>query len=158
MCVGADRLHLSALQEPQEHGLHAKTHLADFVEEDRAHVGSLELSWLITIGAGEAALHVTEQFGFEECLGQASAIDGREDMVGSRSARMDRARDDFLADTALARDQNFCVGPGNTVDLLLERQDLGAATSQLDMRPRPNRADRADPRTAAFSDAINHCS
>jgi hypothetical protein len=28
----------------------------------------------------------------------------------------------------------------------------------LDLRSRPYRADRADSRTAAFSDTINHCS
>ena len=120
--IGADLLQLAGLEESQQQALHPQRHLADFVEEDRAHVGSFELSWLVAIGAGEAALHVTEQLGLEQCLGQASAVDRREDMAGSRAARMDRARDDFLADAALARDQNLRVGPGNTVDFLLQRQ------------------------------------
>ena len=70
---------------------------------------------------------------------------------------MDRARDDFLADSALAGDENLRVRPCDAVDLLLQGSDFGAAAGQLDMRSWPYRADWADPR-AAFSDTINHCS
>ena len=64
--VGADALNFAGLEEPQQQALHAQRHLADFVEEHRAHVGRLELARLVAIGAGEAALHVTEQFRFEQ--------------------------------------------------------------------------------------------
>jgi hypothetical protein len=42
------------LEESQKQALHPQRHLADFVEKI-VPMGSLELSWLITIGAGEAA-------------------------------------------------------------------------------------------------------
>ena len=120
--VGADLLQLARFEESQQQALHPQRHLADFVEEDGAHVGRLELARLVAVGAGEAALHVAEQLGLEERFGQAGAVDRREDVAGARAARVDRARDDFLADAALARDQDLRVGPGDAIDFLLERQ------------------------------------
>ena len=84
--VGADFLELAGLEESQKEALHPKRHLAHFVQEDRSHVGRLELAWLVPIGAGEAALDVAEELGLEQCLGQAGAVDGREDMAGARTA------------------------------------------------------------------------
>ena len=73
--VGADGLDLSVLQEAQQQRLHAQAHLTHFVEEQRAAMRELELARLVAIRAGEAALHVTEQFGLEQGLGQARAVD-----------------------------------------------------------------------------------
>ena len=73
--LGADLLQLAGFEEAEQQPLHAQRHLADFVEEDGAFVGGLELARLVAIGAGEAALHVTEELGFEQRLGQAGAVD-----------------------------------------------------------------------------------
>ena len=70
------------LEESQQETLHAQRHLADFVEEDRAHVRGLELARLVAIGAGEAALHMAEQLGLEQRFRQAGAVDRREDVAG----------------------------------------------------------------------------
>ena len=82
--VGADLLQLAGLEEAQQQALHAQRHLADFVEEDRAHVGGFELARLVAIGAGEAALDVAEQLGLEQRFGQAGAVDRREHVAGAR--------------------------------------------------------------------------
>ena len=58
--VRSDRLDFAGLEEPQQQRLHAQAHLADFVEEQRAACASCELSRLVAIGAGEAALDVPE--------------------------------------------------------------------------------------------------
>ncbi len=76
--VGADFLQLAGLEEPEQHALHPQGHLADLVQEDRAAVAHFELAGLVPVGAGEAALDVTEQLGFEEGLGNAGAVDGDE--------------------------------------------------------------------------------
>ena len=66
-----DLLQLARFEEAQQQTLHAQRHLADFVEEDRAHVGGLELARLVAVGAREAALDVAEELGFEQRLRQA---------------------------------------------------------------------------------------
>jgi len=156
--IGADLLQLTRLEKTQQQALHAKCHLAHFVQEDRSHVGRLELARLVAVRACEAALHVTKQFGFEQRLRQAGAVNGREDVTGAGAARVNRAGHDLLADSAFARDQNLRVRSGNAVNLLLQRCDFGAPASQLNMRTWPYRTDWADSRAAAFSDTINHCS
>ena len=57
-------------------------------------------------GAGEGALGVAEQLGFEQMIGKSRAVDG--DHSGPRAAarRMQRAGRHFLAGAGLAGDQN----------------------------------------------------
>ena len=44
--LGAERLELALLQDAQQLGLQGRAHRADFVEENRAAVGQLELALL----------------------------------------------------------------------------------------------------------------
>ena len=122
--VGADALNFAGLEEAQQQALHAQGHLADFVEEHRAHVRRLELAGLVAIGAGEAALHVAEQLRLEQRFGQAGAVDRRERHGRARAAVMNAARDNFLADAALAGDQNLRVAARDAIDLGLQRLHL----------------------------------
>jgi hypothetical protein len=41
---------------------------------------------------------------------------------------MDGPRDDFFADTALARDEDFGVGSGDSLNFFLQGQDLGTVS------------------------------
>ncbi len=129
--IGADLLQLAGLQEPQQQALHAQRHLADFVEEDGAAVGHLELALLVAIGAGEAALHVAEELGLEQRFGQAGAVDGDHGAGGTRAPLMDRVRDELLADAALAGDQDLRIGARDALDLLRQFPNRGAAPNQL---------------------------
>jgi len=45
--------------------LRAEAHVPYFIKEQGAAIGLLEFSGLVTGGAGEAALDVTEQLGFD---------------------------------------------------------------------------------------------
>jgi hypothetical protein len=132
----------------------------DFVEENGAHVSRFELARLITIGAGEAALHVSEQLGFEQGFRETSAVHGSKHVSGSGAPGMNRPRHDFLANPALTGDEHLGIGPCHTVDFLFECGHLRASTSQLHVRPWPDGgADRAHASTArGFSHTINHCS
>src|SRR6185436_13591726 len=89
----------------------------DFVEEDRAAVGDLEEPETIAVGAREAAFDVAEERRLEERVRDAAAVD--RDQRGPRPAAplMNDSRDDFLADAALAGDQDLRVGSGGIVDL-----------------------------------------
>ena len=86
----------------------------------------LELAGLVAVGAGEAALDVAEQLRFEQRLGQAGAVHRDERLVHARLTVVDGAGDEFLADAALAGDQDLGVGARDALDLLLQLHHLGA--------------------------------
>jgi hypothetical protein len=74
---------LAFLQGPQQLDLEGRRGVADFVEEQRAAVGLLEKADAIFMGAGECALLVAEELGFEQRVGQGTAVFDDE----ARSAR-----------------------------------------------------------------------
>ena len=159
--VGTHLLEFAGLEESQKQSLHPQRHLPDFVEENRPHVGRFELTRLVAVGAGEAALHVPEQFGFEQCLGKTGAVDRSKDVGRARSSRVDGPGDDLLANTALTSDEDLRIRSGHAIDFLLECGHLGTAAGQLNVRARPGRggADRTHASAGcAFSHTINHCS
>jgi len=82
--VGANRLDLAALEEPQQQRLHPQAHLPQLVEEQRALVRHSQLSRAVAVGVGEAAPGVTEQLRFEQRLAQAGAVDGNVRMSCAR--------------------------------------------------------------------------
>ena len=61
-------LDLALLQDAQHLGLRLGAHVADFVEEDRAAVGLLELADLLLGRAGERPLLVAEQLRLDQLL------------------------------------------------------------------------------------------
>ena len=77
-CDAADAVDLALLDGAQQLGLQADVHLADLVEQQRAAVGLLELADAPGDGAGEGALLVAEQLGFQQGLGDGGAVDGDE--------------------------------------------------------------------------------
>ena len=85
--VRPDLLQLPGLEEAQQQALHAHRHLADLVEKHRALVGVFELAGLVAVGAGEAALDVAEQLGFEQRLGDAGAVDGHKRLASAGARR-----------------------------------------------------------------------
>ncbi len=72
-------------------------HVADFVEEDRAVVGLLELADLLLGRAGERALLVAEQLRLDQLLGDRRAVDLHEPLAAAQAVAVDRARDQLLA-------------------------------------------------------------
>jgi hypothetical protein len=79
--IGAETMNLAGFEEAQEHGLHARRHLAEFVEEERALVGDRRESGLVSVRAGEAAADVSKQFRLQQRIGQACAVDCHERMT-----------------------------------------------------------------------------
>jgi hypothetical protein len=63
-------------EHAQQLYLHVGRHVADLVEEERAAMGVLEAAALLVDGAGERALFMAEQLGFEQIARDRAAIDG----------------------------------------------------------------------------------
>ncbi len=75
-------------------------------EENRAAMRGLEQAGFCFGGAGKRAFFVAEEFALHQGRNQRSAIDGHEGRLCHRSAKMNRARHQFLARSALAGDQD----------------------------------------------------
>src|SRR5436309_758131 len=70
---------------------------------------SKQFSGLVSIRAGKAALHMTEQLRLEESLGEAGAIHGDECKRAASGVRVNIASHEIFADAALAGDQDLAV-------------------------------------------------
>src|SRR5262249_8894978 len=79
----------------------------DFVEQHRAGVRHLEQAAPIAMRVGETAAHVAEEFRFEEALRDAGAVDRQHRLARAMAALVDQSGEQFLADAALAADQNL---------------------------------------------------
>ena len=106
----ADAVDLALLDRAQELGLQARLHLADLVQEQRAATGLLEPPDPPRHGAGERALLVAEQLGFEQMVGDRGAVDRDERALRAPAVAVQKARDHLLAGPALAGDQHAGLG------------------------------------------------
>ena len=75
--AAADAVDLAFLQGAQQLGLKAAVHLGDFVEQQGAAVGLLELADAPRHRAGEGALLMAEQLAFQQVLGDGGAVDAK---------------------------------------------------------------------------------
>ena len=98
----SEPLDLALLEHAQHLGLGLRAHVADFVEEDRAAVGLLELADLLLGGAGERAFLVTEQLRLDQLLRNRRAVHLHEALAAAQAVAVNRPRDQLLADAALA--------------------------------------------------------
>ena len=103
--LAADPLDREILNGPEQLGLRRQRQVRYFVEEQRAAVGRLELA-ASSADAGGRALLDAEQFGLEQCFDQRGAIDGDERAVAPPAQLVNLACDQFLADAALAFEEN----------------------------------------------------
>jgi hypothetical protein len=117
----ADAIDDALLDRAQQFGLQPHIHFGDFIEQQRAAGGLLELSDSARNRAGERALLVAEQFGFQQMLGDRRAIDRYERLLGAVGAGVDIARQHFLAGAGFAGDHDGSVG---TRDLLRQLDHL----------------------------------
>src|SRR5947208_1155660 len=99
--AAADALELARLQKPKELDLEGRTHLTDLVEEEGAAVRELELALSLHVRAGVGAALVAEQLGLQQGVGDRAAVDRDERPVVSRAVRVDGARQELLARSAL---------------------------------------------------------
>jgi hypothetical protein len=127
----ADAANLALLQRAQKLRLHRHVQLAYLVEEERPAVGYLEEPLLLGVRAGERALLVAEEFGFEQVLVDGGAVDGLEHLRDARRLAVDGARDEFLARARLAADEDRRVRARDLENHLLDRLHLGRGGDDL---------------------------
>ena len=110
--VNLDLLHAaevheaSVLQDAQNLGLHIHAHGADLVEKERAAIGHFEEALLRRDGRGEGSFDVTEERRFEQLRRHGAGVDGNEWPIATGRVGVNRLRDQLLAGTALALDQD----------------------------------------------------
>jgi hypothetical protein len=135
--IRAHALDLAAFKKAQEKGLHAEAHLADFVHENGPAVSLIQPPSFVAVGVGERPPHMAEQLRLQERVRNASAVDRHERVVGPLAPLVNKARDDFLADAALARNEDLGARPGGAEDLLVDfahcRTDSDQALSDVHM-------------------------
>ena len=94
-------------------------HLADFIQEDGAGIGQIELAQLLPVGPGEGALLIAKQLAFQQLVRDGSAIHFDERFLAAARLRIDHARHHFLARTAFATDQHRGSGVRHLLDGVL---------------------------------------
>src|SRR5664280_3045060 len=111
--AAADAVDQALLDRAQQLRLQAHVHLGDFVQQQRAAIGLLELADAAAERAGEGAFLVAEQLGLQQILRDRRAIDRDERLLGALRARMQVARQHFLARAAFAGDQHGGIRAGD---------------------------------------------
>jgi len=102
----AETAKLPVFDHSKELRLELKGELSDFVEEDRPRAGYLEQAPFERSRVGEGARLVAEELALEEGLRDCGAVDGDEWLSRALARRVDSAREQLLASTGFAHEQN----------------------------------------------------
>ena len=101
----ADRHDGALLNAAQQFGLNGQRQLADFIEKQRAAIGTANEAQSGRDGAGERALHVAEQLRFHQLGREDRAIDRHKRCRRTRTESMNLPGGDFFAGAGFAFDQ-----------------------------------------------------
>ena len=121
--------------------LQGRSHVANFVEEDRAPLRRLKQAPLVVTGIGERTSPVAEQLALQECLGDRRTIHGEKWAGRSRALLVQRPSQQLLSRPALAHQQDRRVAQRRAIDELHDRPHragLGQNPGQL-FAARPGR-------------------
>ena len=127
----ADAIDDAFLDGAQQFGLQAHIHLGDFVEQQGAAGGFLELADAARDGAGEGALFVAEQFALEQVLGDGGAVDRNEGAVDALRLGVKVLGHHFLAGAAFAGDQHRGIGGGDLFGEFDDARHAGIAEQEV---------------------------
>ena len=134
--VGTEAGEGPLLKHAEELHLKIERHGADFVEEQHAPVGQLELADAAPgVRAGERAARVAEQLAFEQRVGDRPAVDADEGLVAAVAGGVDGAGHQFLSRAGFAADEDRGRGPRDPAELILEPEH-GRGTSDEALDPR----------------------
>jgi hypothetical protein len=119
--VRAETLDLLLFDESQQLRLCVERQLVDAVEIDDALTGQLETPGSRHRGVGERAPFVSEELGFDQRRCEAGTVDDDEGVAAAVRQRVQRTRDQVLADAGGAGDEDVRVGAGKALQLGDER-------------------------------------
>src|SRR5262249_41563626 len=104
--------------------------VADFIEEHRSTLSGLQQADLALDCSGERPGFVTEQLGLKKLLSKTCAIHIDERFVGPRAVIVQPSGQDALSGSRLAGDQNRVMAQADTLGLLRNFLDRGAAADE----------------------------
>lgn len=96
--------------------------MLDFVEEQRAAVGKLELADAALLRAGERTGLMAEQFALDHRLGQRAGIDCHERPLAAAGQIVQGAGHYLLAGAGFTQNQHIGAGTGQGADLFTQAQ------------------------------------
>ncbi|MDT4849731.1 hypothetical protein FQZ97_838590 [compost metagenome] len=117
--------HAPLLDHAQQLGLHGQRQVADFVEEERATLGRLEVAFAIMCGSGVGALARAKEFGLDEILWNGAAVHRHERTAAAVAAVVHGTCHQLLAGARLAQDQHRRHAGGHLFNAALDLHDAG---------------------------------
>jgi hypothetical protein len=129
--VAAHRPHHALLQHAQQLDLQRQRHVADLVQQHRAAVRRGDQALPVPLRPRERTLHMPEQLGLQQRLGDGRAVDRDKRLARTRAGLVDRTGQQFLARAALAADQHAGVRGRHQPRLGQHLGHAGAAADDL---------------------------
>jgi hypothetical protein len=114
--ISPHALERAGLQHAQDLRLRRGRHVADFIQKNRAAIALLEFANALAGGSGERSPLVPEQFALEQLFRNGRAIHRQEWLFMPVAMMIDRARHQFFARAALARNQCRRIRPRQLAD------------------------------------------
>ncbi len=124
----------AVLQEAQQRRLRLAAQRIDLIQEQGAAGRLTDQTGRGGLGVGEGTALVAEQFAFHQRIGQGTAVDRDEWLVGASAQVVDGAGGKFLAGAGLAGNQHGRIQPCHAVDLCHHRLETRRGTDQVDAR------------------------
>jgi hypothetical protein len=131
----ADRLHHAVLQSPKQLGLDLRRKLADLVEEKRTAVREHELALLVFRGASKRALFVAKQQALGQLGRKRRAVDRNELFHRPAAEPVHEQRDQLLARSRLAGDEDRRGMHGKARRALQRAQEEAMLADDLQLLP-----------------------
>ena len=130
--VRAQWLNLALLQGPQQLGLQAQRHVADFVQKQGAAIGQLELARArLALGAGVGAGGNAKKLSLQQGSGNGSNVDGDKRCRGAGRRSMDGMRQQFFASPCFAQQQHRAQRLGSAARLAFDFHRRGATADKI---------------------------
>ena len=156
--VPSHALHPTVLKNSQQADLGGQGQLADLVQKQRSTVGPLEPSLPRLHRAGEGPAFMAEQLRVDQLRRDRSTVHAQERAVGPRRLGVEHARDDFLARSRLAENENGGIVAGNqghTLHDVLKSRICPTTVSVSFFRPKRFSSDSLSASAAARMAAIS---
>ena len=114
--VTANGFEFTVLQNSQQFDLQVGGSGTNFVQEDGSAIGLQELAHLVVGGTGERSGNMSEQFAFQQGIGQGPAGDFDKGLVSAVAHLMDGAGGHCLTGPGFTQDQDCGAGVSDTFD------------------------------------------
>ena len=107
-----------------------RCHVADFIQQQCTAVCLLEFTDTPLISSGERTSFMSEEFAFQEGLGNGCTIDGEKRSLASSTMLVQGSCDELLTGAALTDDEHIDILRGNAANLLADRLHRHAAADE----------------------------